>query len=65
MTNEFLTLPEAAELLRLSEGRLRELIAAGAGPRVTRLTDRGRVLIAVENLQRWLDERTEPGQASE
>ena len=47
----YITIPEAAELLRTKRQRIDDLLSQG---RLTRVKDGGRTLIAVEELERYL-----------
>jgi excisionase family DNA binding protein len=46
---------EAARRISISSKQLRQLIADGRGPAVTRLSDGGRMLIREDALRYWLD----------
>jgi excisionase family DNA binding protein len=49
-----MTVPEVADRLRLSRGRVYELIRGGIVPAV-RLGDRGSIRVKSDRLESWLD----------
>lgn len=54
-----LTIPEAAERLRLTEKALRQIMHRGEGPPIIRISPRN-IRIAVADLKDWLNERRDP-----
>ncbi len=59
---QLLTISEAAAKARISTRLLRQRIAEGQGPLVTRLgRGRSRVLIREDLLETWIKERTSDG----
>jgi len=58
-----LSLPEFSKLAGISYVTLRRLIAAGAGPTVTRLSKR-RLGIRIRHAREWLDSRVERPRAA-
>jgi excisionase family DNA binding protein len=52
--NKYLTVPEAAELLRCKRGRIDNLLSQG---RLTRVKDGGRTLIARSEIEAYLADR--------
>lgn len=57
------TLPENALLMGISLATLRRMIAAGAGPKITRLSER-RIGIRDSHRTEWLDGRASNGQGA-
>lgn len=55
--HEWLKVPEVARVLRIARGRAYELVAEGEIPSV-RI---GRVRVNRGELERWLDDRRQPG----
>ena len=57
MADQILTIPEAAERLRLSEARVRQLIADGTLPSAQVVRPKGRHLIREKDIERLLEPR--------
>ncbi len=55
-----LSLAEAAQILGMTEGALREHIRRGTGPKALKVSART-TLIRVDDLKKWLEERSERG----
>jgi excisionase family DNA binding protein len=55
MADQILTIPEVAERLRLSEARIRQLIAAGTLPSAQIVKPKGRHLIHSKDVERLLE----------
>ena len=55
----FLTVKEAAELLKVSLNTMRTLISSGFGPKIIRISGpRGHIRISRIELERWAEKRS-------